>query len=303
MEIPSRIFAQVSFYETLIVAFHCIARIPQQLPMQLPHLVHLNLNFNRIKNLPESFGLLIHLEILEISHNLLTNLPNSFSLLKCLKKLDVSSNKLRKNFHEDIGKLSQLKKLNVTNNELESLPLSLCTIDNLEVVVALHNQLIVPPQDICDKGLQSIKEYFAKENPMSSASHEPVVNLFPRVRKGEVFSHPNLNTAMMQYNQMQSESYNMKVKVKIPLLPPSTATTLPPDELCDKIIGCIYGAAIGNVIGLCTDLMSKDECEFYYDKGSISYEDMIKDIHRNQWEKGCWTHAFDQMVSNLITEP
>ena len=279
------------------MAFHCITHIPRELPMQLPHLVHLNLNFNRITNLPESFGLLIHLKILEISHNFLTNLPSSFTLLKSLEKVDLSSNKL-KTLCEDIGKCSRLKKLNVTNNQLESLPRSLCSICTLEVVVVLRNRLTCPPQNVCDRGLPSIKEFFAEDKPRPLPSHGPVVNVFPRVRNSDVFSHSNLNTAVMQYSQMQSQSFNMKAKVKTPLLPPSSATSFPADVLSDKIVGCIYGAAIGNAIGLCTDLMSEDECAFYYDKESISYEDIITDVHRNMWKKGCWTHAFDQMVSN-----
>ncbi|XP_028397812.1 protein lap1-like [Dendronephthya gigantea] len=296
VEIPARLFAHISFYETLIVSFHCITQIPQELPLQLPHLIHLNLNFNRISSLPESFGMLIHLEILELSHNLLSKLPNSFSLLKSLQKLDLSNNKLRA-LRDDMDNLKKLKKLNVNNNFLEQIPLSLCLIDSLEVLVCLNNRLTTPHQDICDKGLASIRQYFEKEHALPLPRQEDIVNIFPRVRKGDAFTHPNLNTAMTQlYNETQTQSFHMKVKVKTPLLPPTMATTFPPDELSNKIIGCIYGAAIGSALGYLTDFLSKSECAFYYDKEQLNYCDIINDIHRNNFEKGCWTHSFDQMI-------
>lgn len=305
--IPARIVAQISFYETLIVSFHSITQIPQELPLKLPHLVHLNLNFNRLASLPESFGMLIHLEVLELSYNALSKLPNSFSLLKSLQKLDLSNNKLRI-FRDDIGQLHKLKKLNVSNNFLEKLPLSLCLIDNLEVLVCLNNRMVTPPQEICDDGLVGIRQYFLnKGDGLSSPLREQMDNVFPRVRKSDAFTHPNLNTAMTQYNEMQSQCYNMKVKVKTPLLPPPSATIFPPDVLANKMIGCIYGAAIGSALGVSTDFLSKNECEFYYDKDELSYSDVIIDVHRNGLKKGRWANAFDQMVClqgivNLITD-
>jgi hypothetical protein len=280
----------------LIVSFHCITHIPQELPLQLPHLVHLNLNFNKITSLPESFGMLIHLEVLELSHNVLSKLPSSFSLLKSLQKLDLSNNELR-TLHDNIGKLKKLKKLNVNNNMLEEIPSTLCLIESLEVVVCLNNRLQTPPQEVCDEGLAGIRRYFDKENALPSPPREDMVNKFPRVRKSDAFTHPNLNTAMTQFNEMQSQSFNMKRKVKTPLLPPSLATIFPPDELANKIIGCVYGAAIGSALGVCTDFLSKNECAFYYDKEKLSYSDVIHDVHRNSLKKGVWAHSFDQMVS------
>ena len=61
--------------------------------------------------------------------------------------------------------------------------------------------------------------------------------------------------------------------------------------------GLLYGAAIGDALGLSTAQMSADECCFHYDEGALSYQDIIIDKYRLQWEKGDWTTAFDQMVS------
>ena len=59
----------------------------------------------------------------------------------------------------------------------------------------------------------------------------------------------------------------------------------------------IYGAAIGDAIGVATENMKPDECEFYYNPEVMSYSDIIRDGHRVQWRKGDWTVSFDQLVS------
>ena len=63
--------------------------------------------------------------------------------------------------------------------------------------------------------------------------------------------------------------------------------------------GLLYGAAIGDALGLSTAQMSPDECHFHYDEGALHYQDIIVDKYRLQWEKGDWTTAFDQMVKRL----
>lgn len=51
----------------------------------------------------------------------------------------------------------------------------------------------------------------------------------------------------------------------------------------DKIVGCLYGVVIGDVIGLCIDFMMFDECRFYYDKDMLFWEYMVKDRYRSKW--------------------
>ena len=62
------------------------------------------------------------------------------------------------------------------------------------------------------------------------------------------------------------------------------------------IAGLLYGAAIGDALGLATVNMTQDECNFYYDDDSLNYNDIITDKHRLHWDKGDWTTSFDQMV-------
>ena len=60
----------------------------------------------------------------------------------------------------------------------------------------------------------------------------------------------------------------------------------------------MYGAAIGDALGLATVNMTQDECKFYYDKTSLNYSDIVTDKQRLHWEQGDWTTAFDQMVGH-----
>ena len=62
----------------------------------------------------------------------------------------------------------------------------------------------------------------------------------------------------------------------------------------------VYGAAIGDAIGVATENMKPDECAFHYD-GHISYSDIIRDEHRVRWKQGDWTVHFDQMVFTLAS--
>lgn len=68
-------------------------------------------------------------------------------------------------------------------------------------------------------------------------------------------------------------------------------------------IGLLYGAAIGDALGLATRGMSRDECSFYYNEDNLDYSQILQDKHRVLWRAGDWTSNFDSMVGiqNLET--
>lgn len=68
-------------------------------------------------------------------------------------------------------------------------------------------------------------------------------------------------------------------------------------------IGLLYGAAIGDALGLATRGMSRDECSFYYNQDDLDYSQILQDKHRVLWRAGDWTSNFDSMVGiqNLET--
>ncbi|XP_032238981.1 uncharacterized protein LOC5513573 isoform X2 [Nematostella vectensis] len=286
----------VSFYEKLNFAFNCITAVPYEFSMYLPHLVHLDLSYNRIGFLPDSFGYLFHLETLFINNNKLRELPDTFCYLARLQKLDLSHNQLL-HLPENIGLMESLLSINVSYNELEALPASISKSKTLKLILAIFNNCSSPPQQICNQGSETILAFFGKSQKNGKDGKTGTQgNEFARVR-GDVLSttHSNLHTARAQYVQTQT-NVNAMNRIKTPLRPPPDGTKMPPDELVDKVVGCLYGAAIGDAIGLCTEFMLPDECRFYYEMGDLSYEQMVRDRHRCKWQKGDWTDSFDQMV-------
>lgn len=64
----------------------------------------------------------------------------------------------------------------------------------------------------------------------------------------------------------------------------------------DKILGCLYGQAIGDALGLGTEFLRKSDVKRLYPDGLYRYDDIIQDAHRRRWHKGAWTDDTDMMI-------
>ncbi|MGN0234504.1 MAG: ADP-ribosylglycohydrolase family protein [Bacteroidaceae bacterium] len=69
--------------------------------------------------------------------------------------------------------------------------------------------------------------------------------------------------------------------------------------LKDKMLGCLYGQAIGDALGLGSEFMSKNEVKKNYPNGLKNYDQIIQDDHRRRWAKGAWTDDTDMMLCIL----
>lgn len=296
-ELPYSIRDSISLYEIMKASFNALTELPPELPLRLPHLRYLDLSYNQLTSLPCSFGLLFHLQTLLLQHNQLRSLPDTFTRLVKLEKLDLSYNLLRE-MPECIGEMENLRMLNVSHNKLKCLPLSLGNSDKLQLLLASNNRLDSPPQSICDDGSAGTLQYLRKQFQADQAQNPPPpsvqLNEFPRQRSNQLHSPvSNPHSAHMQYIQEQTHTTNTPSRIKTPLLPPLGSSAYDAFELRDKILGLIYGAAIGDVVGLATRWMSPDQCAFHYNTDLLDFADIVQDQHRVPWRKGDWTSNFD----------
>lgn len=71
------------------------------------------------------------------------------------------------------------------------------------------------------------------------------------------------------------------------------------EKIKDQMLGCLYGQAIGDALGLGSEFMSKDEVVKNYPDGLKNYDQIIQDAHRRRWAKGAWTDDTDMMLCIL----
>lgn len=67
----------------------------------------------------------------------------------------------------------------------------------------------------------------------------------------------------------------------------------------NRMLGCLYGQAIGDALGLGSEFMNKDEVHKNYPNRLCKYEQIIQDAHRQRWPIGAWTDDTDMMLCIL----
>eukprot|EP00404_Azadinium_spinosum_P029611 CAMPEP_0180558020 /NCGR_PEP_ID=MMETSP1037_2-20121125/1489_1 /TAXON_ID=632150 /ORGANISM="Azadinium spinosum, Strain 3D9" /LENGTH=616 /DNA_ID=CAMNT_0022574295 /DNA_START=20 /DNA_END=1866 /DNA_ORIENTATION=+ len=67
--------------------------------------------------------------------------------------------------------------------------------------------------------------------------------------------------------------------------------------LADRVQGVIWGAALGDAVGLATEFMKKEEAVANYKEPHfLSPGSRVQDKHRSRWAPGDWTDDTDQLV-------
>lgn len=64
----------------------------------------------------------------------------------------------------------------------------------------------------------------------------------------------------------------------------------------DRMLGCLYGQAIGDALGFASEAMSKKDVINNYPYGITRYSDIIQDKRRKDWPIGWWTDDTEMML-------
>lgn len=64
----------------------------------------------------------------------------------------------------------------------------------------------------------------------------------------------------------------------------------------NRILGCLYGQAIGDALGFASEAMTKEEMNNAYPTGITRYSDRIEDEKRKDWPEGFWTDDTEMLL-------
>ncbi|KAG7248939.1 hypothetical protein CRUP_025013, partial [Coryphaenoides rupestris] len=132
-------FSSLSCLVHLDLSFNQLAQLPACL-LTLPLLSSLLLGHNLLSSLPPGLGQLSSLRHLSLLGNRLLSLPPSLGQLRALQTLDVSHNLLPE-LPEEIGDLGQLVTLELSHNQLRQLPETMGSLHALKELVVHSNEI------------------------------------------------------------------------------------------------------------------------------------------------------------------
>lgn len=73
-------------------------------------------------------------------------------------------------------------------------------------------------------------------------------------------------------------------------------------RLLDRLLGCVYGQALGDAYGLSTEFEDRDDVARKYPNCSlIPFPDYVLTGHNRRWMRGDWTDDTDQWILVLLT--
>ncbi|KAL6059123.1 ADP-ribosylglycohydrolase [Balamuthia mandrillaris] len=72
-------------------------------------------------------------------------------------------------------------------------------------------------------------------------------------------------------------------------------------KLLDRILGCIYGNALGDAYGLATEFESKEQVTAKYKNAPVPFPNYKRTFHNMRWTAGDWTDDTDQLILIMDT--
>ena len=127
-----------------------------------------------------------------------------------------------------------------------------------------------------------LSSFIIKEEPKDEA--KPIF-LIPKISNSPKEAIATANSSGDVRKPWKNTSPESFTKINL-----NNDSTLSKEQIIDKIKGIIYGAALGDAIGLATEFMSKEEAaKFYPSPLNFSFADIVHDEHRDRWVRGDWT--------------
>jgi leucine-rich repeat protein SHOC2 len=167
-QLPNEIW-EFKALEELYLTDNYLSTLPQDLAQKLPKLRVLDLNNNRLVNLPAALTQLAHLEYLNLAFNQISTLPPNFAQLKKLQVLNLENNQFQqlppqifslpnlkhlfirnlkiKDFSQ-FAALNGLQQLSLENCGIAELPQEILQFKHLERLSLANNQLLKIPTAI-----------------------------------------------------------------------------------------------------------------------------------------------------------
>lgn len=162
--VPNGIYSlcRVFLKESLRLENNCLSSLSGGGNLKDLHLLKiLNISHNLFHTLPDDIYLLKNLNELYVNNNKLKKLCENICQLVNLRVLDVSNNFL-KTLPENVGSLVSLKKINISNNiKLKKLPKSSHKWRRMSELVVDVENFEYPPQEVVEKGAQSIVKFIS----------------------------------------------------------------------------------------------------------------------------------------------
>ncbi|KAE9587410.1 hypothetical protein Lal_00031874 [Lupinus albus] len=147
----------------LDASFNNLSYLPTNIGFELPNLQKLLIQLNKIRSLPSSVCEMKSLRYLDANFNALHGLPIAIGRLTNLEFLNLSSNfSDLKELPETFGDLINLSELDLSNNQIHALPDSFGRLDKLTKLNLEQNPLELPPPEIVNQGVTTIKTFMAK---------------------------------------------------------------------------------------------------------------------------------------------
>lgn len=132
----------------LDLSFNCLVELPDAIGT-LCNLQNMNVSCNHLKSIPHSLGRLRRLISLKANGNKLTSLPDEIGSCVSLKTVNLTENQIT-HLPESLGDCISLMRLDLQNNNLNSLPLTLSKIDTKDLTIDCSNnpRLKIIPEEM-----------------------------------------------------------------------------------------------------------------------------------------------------------